>query len=96
MLYLNLSDDLLLVLITNQSSRQMLLLGSQEKGWPLGCLSRASLGQLVLAFFFSVCLFLNTLLAEKTKKESKLYSHVQIIFISSFYCIFKSLFWMLK
>lgn len=69
MLYLNLSDDLQLVLITNQSSRQMLLLGSQEKGWPLGCLSRASLGQLVLAFFFSVCLFLNTLLAEKTEKR---------------------------
>lgn len=56
-LYLNRSDDFHPV-VGDPSiiPSHMLLLGSQEKGWPLGCLSRASLGP-HLQVLFSVCLF---------------------------------------
>lgn len=44
---------------------QMLLLGSQEKGWPLGCLSRVLLGPCVLTF----CLLWTQTWLKRQEKE---------------------------
>lgn len=60
----------------------MLLLGSQEKGWPLGCLSGALLGPRAVLLLF----VWSTILAEKKRKKKPLYVQTFFIF-SSFYCI---------
>lgn len=71
----------------------MLLLGSQEKGWPLGCLSRASPRAAYLQVLFSLCLFgtQTWLKRRKEKKNSSLVMYKSVSIPNPFYCfVFKS------